>query len=175
MSTGPEASFRAELIALLPQLRAFARFLARDPAAADDLVQETTMRALAAWRQYEPGTNMRAWLFAIQRNLFRQGLRRRRPQAEAEQERSAPPGQDAHMAMGELDRALRRLPPAQREAILLVGAQGFSYEEAAAICATAVGTMKARVSRARSALARALDRTDGFTPNGFTPNGLTNT
>ncbi|TQF82232.1 sigma-70 family RNA polymerase sigma factor [Elioraea sp. Yellowstone] len=158
-----EAAFRAELIALLPQLRAFARFLARDRAEAEDLVQETTLRALAAWGQYQPGTNLRAWLFAIQRNLFRQGLRRRRPQGEPAEERGAPPGQDAHMAMGELARALRRLPPAQREAILLVGAQGFSYEEAAAICATAVGTMKARVSRARSALARALGRPDTFT------------
>lgn len=151
-----EAAFRAELMGLLPQLRAFARFLARDLAEADDLVQETTLRALAAWQQFRPGTNLRAWLFAIQRNLFRQGLRRRRPEGEPAGERAAPPGQHAHLEMGELDRALRRLPPAQREAILLVGAQGFSYEEAAAICETAVGTMKARVSRARSALARLL-------------------
>jgi RNA polymerase sigma-70 factor (ECF subfamily) len=151
-----ESAFRGELIALLPELRAFARFLARDAAAADDLVQEAMLRALSAWRQFEPGTNLRAWLFTILRNLFRQSLRRRRPSAELPEDRGAPPGQDAHMAMGELDRALRELPPAQREAILLVGAQGFSYEEAARICDTATGTMKARVSRARAALARQL-------------------
>lgn len=155
-----EPAFRAELIGLLPQLRAFARFLARDAAAADDLVQETTLRALAAWRQFAPGTNLRAWLFTIQRNLFRQGLRRRRASDEAAPEQGTPPGQEAHMAMGELDRALRRLPPAQREAILLVGAQGFSYEDAAMICGTATGTMKARVSRARTALALMLGRGD---------------
>lgn len=155
-----EPAFRAELIGLLPQLRAFARFLARDAAAADDLVQETTLRALAAWRQFAPGTNLRAWLFTIQRNLFRQGLRRQRASDEAAPEQGTPPGQEAHMAMGELDRALRRLPPAQREAILLVGAQGFSYEDAAMICGTATGTMKARVSRARTALALMLGRGD---------------
>lgn len=156
-----EAAFRAELIALLPQLRAFARFLARDTAAADDLVQETTLRALAAWRQFEPGTNLRAWLFTIQRNLLRQGLRRQRTSDQLPPDRSTPPGQEAHMAMGELDRALRRLPPAQREAILLVGAQGFSYEDAAMICGSTTGTMKARVSRARAALARMLGRPEG--------------
>lgn len=160
-----ESAFRADLIGLLPELRAFARFLARDLAEADDLVQETTLRALAAWQQFQPGTNLRAWLFAIQRNLFRQGLRRRRPDGEPAAERGTPPGQDAHMAMGELDRALRRLPPAQREAILLVGAQGFSYEEAAAICDTAVGTMKARVSRARTALAQMLGQPEATDTN----------
>lgn len=157
MSADPrESAFRDELIALLPELRAFARFLARDAAAADDLVQDAMLRALSAWRQFEPGTNQRAWVFTILRNLFRQSLRRRRPSGELPTDRGAPPGQDAHMAMGELDRALRELPPAQREAILLVGAQGFSYEEAARICDTATGTMKARVSRARVALARQL-------------------
>ncbi len=160
-----EAAFRAELIGLLPQLRAFARFLARDAVAADDLVQETTLRALAAWRQFEPGTNLRAWLFTIQRNLFRQGLRSPRPSDEMPPEQGAPPGQEAHIAMGELDRALRHLPPAQREAILLVGAQGFSYEDAAMICGTAAGTMKARVSRARAALARMLGPRDGMITN----------
>ncbi|WP_439577942.1 sigma-70 family RNA polymerase sigma factor [Elioraea sp.] len=161
----PEAAFRTELIGLLPQLRAFARFLARDPAAADDLVQEATLRALSAWRQYQPGTNLRAWLFTIQRNLFRQGLRRQRTTDEMPAEHGTPPGQEAHMAMGELDRALRRLPPSQREAILLVGAQGFSYEDAAMICGTATGTMKARVSRARTALAAMLGRPDGSITN----------
>lgn len=156
-----EAAFRAELIGLLPELRAFARFLARDAAAADDLVQEATLRALAAWRQFEPGSNLRAWLFTIQRNLFRQGFRRPRTSHELAPEQGAPPGQEAHLAMGELDRALRRLPPAQREAILLVGAQGFSYEDAALICGTATGTMKARVSRARATLARLLGRSGG--------------
>jgi RNA polymerase sigma-70 factor (ECF subfamily) len=164
-SDGGEAAFRAELIGLLPQLRAFARFLARDAAAADDLVQETTLRALAAWRQFESGTNLRAWLFTIQRNLFRQTLRRPRTSDAMPPEQGAPPGQEAHMAMGELDRALRCLPPAQREAILLVGAQGFSYEDAAMICGTAVGTMKARVSRARTALARRLGRTGDTSTN----------
>ncbi|NHO33055.1 sigma-70 family RNA polymerase sigma factor [Acetobacter sp. LMG 1636] len=158
--------FRDEIVGLLPELRAFARFLSRDRARADDLVQEAIMRALAARAQFDPATNLKAWVFTILRNLFyEQGRRRKREQIVLEEYSSdaaigSSPSADSYQ-LSDLDRMLWQLSPLLREALMLVGAQGMSYEEAAAICGIAVGTMKARVSRARAALVALRDSETG--------------
>jgi RNA polymerase sigma-70 factor (ECF subfamily) len=146
---------------LLPDLRGFARFLTRDAAAADDLVQDTLVRALAAREQFQPDSNLKAWLFAIQRNAFYEQARRRRRETRVMNERLPDPDSTAPDAalrgeISDLQRMLFTLPPLLREALVLVGAQELSYEQAAAVCGVPVGTVKARVSRARSQLARTL-------------------
>lgn len=154
-----QADLRRQLAALLPDLRAFARFLARERGEADDLVQDTVVRALAAASQFQPGTNLKAWLFTILRNLFYEQARRRRREDAALRQRFAEeelddPHRVSRAEIADLARLLWRLPPLLREALVLVGAQELSHEEAAAICGVPVGTMKARVSRGRSQLAR---------------------
>jgi RNA polymerase sigma-70 factor (ECF subfamily) len=150
------------MLLLLPQLRAYARFLTRHTHEADDLVQEAVMRALGALAQYQRGTSLRAWMFTIVRNVFFEQNRRRNTeraalaQSELAETSEAPP-QTGHMDLADLARHLFALPPLLREALVLVGAQGLSYEEAAAICSVPVGTMKARVSRGRGLLARHMD------------------
>lgn len=143
---------------LLPDMRAFARFLARDAALADDLVQEAVLRALRAESQWDPQTSLRAWLFHILRNIFLEQRRRhgteRRALERLPEPDAPPPAQEARAAVTELARALDGLPLILREALILVGAHGLSSEEAAVICAVPVGTLKARVSRARAMLAR---------------------
>ena len=156
-----EADLRRQIAALLPDLRAFARFLARDRAAADDVVQDAVVRALAASRQFQPGTNLKAWLFAILRNVFYEQARRRKRETAVlhdrfEQAEAADPVQDARSDLTDLQRLLWRLPPLLREALILMGAQELSHEEAAAVCNVPVGTMKARLSRGRAALAAAM-------------------
>ena len=152
---------RRQMLAILPDLRAFARFLVRDPVAADDLVQDTVVRGLGALSQFRPGTNLKAWLFTILRNLFFEQSRRRRREAAAltahwPTDEMARPEQDDATQIRDLHRKLWSLPPLLREALVLVGAQELSYEEAAAICGVPVGTMKARVSRARVQLTHIL-------------------
>lgn len=152
---------RARLGALLPDLRAFARFLARDTAQADDLVQEAILRALRAEAQWDPATSLRAWMFHILRNVFLEGIRRRGTERRALERMPAPDEpppseQEARHAVSDLERALEKLPLPQREALILVGAHGLSHEEAAAVCNVPVGTVKARVARARAALARGM-------------------
>jgi RNA polymerase sigma-70 factor (ECF subfamily) len=159
---GPHGEFRGAILAVVPELRAFARFLADDADLADDLVQETIVKALAAQAQFAAGTNMRAWLFTILRNHFFSLHRRRRPQvpladAEGTLAGSVAPAQEGCVAAAELARALAALPAEQREALTLVAASGLSYAEAAQRCGCAVGTMKSRVSRARVELRRVLD------------------
>ena len=159
-----EAGLRREIAALLPDLRAFARFLARDRAAADDLVQDTVVRALAALDQFTPGTNLKAWLFTIQRNAFYEGVRRRRREDAAMRGRVAEteagaPQQLARSEISDLQQVIWTLPPLLREALILVAAQELTHEEAAAICGVPVGTMKARLSRARGLLSRTMPRT----------------
>lgn len=155
------AAVRQGLAGLLPDLRAFARFLARDRVQADDLVQDTVVRALAAADQFQPGTNLKAWLFTILRNAFFEQARRRRRESQALRahleagEAAEPPVSRADIS--DLQRAIWNLPPLLREALVLVGAQGLSYEEAADVAGAPVGTMKARVSRARARLARAVE------------------
>ncbi len=157
-------SFRAGLLATIPSLRGYARGLTRSLQGADDLVQETVMRALAAEAQWQPGTELRAWLFTILRHAWLGGLRRAARQRRADE--AAPPpqvqaeAQTGHEALRRLDLAMARLPPTQREALLLVAAQGMSMAEAAAICGVAEGSMKARVSRGRAALRTMLGQGD---------------
>ncbi len=155
-----------QMTALLPHLRAFGRFLTRDPTAADDLVQDTVVRALAAQASFQPGTNLKAWLFTIERNAFYEQARRRRRETRVLSEHLPevePHAPEAHRRgeLSDLSRLLWTLPPLLREALVLVGAQELSHEEAAAICGVPIGTMKARVSRARGQLARSVENSAG--------------
>jgi RNA polymerase sigma factor (sigma-70 family) len=149
---------RQEMLALLPDLRAFARFLVRDRVAADDLVQDTVVRALTALPQFQRGTNLKAWLFTILRNHFFEQSRRRRRELQAlsagfPAEEAERPLQSDPAELRALSRLLWQLPPLLRESLVLVGAQELTHDEAARICGVPVGTMKARVSRARTQLA----------------------
>ncbi len=151
-------SLRDAMLAAVPSLRAFAISLSGNIDRADDLVQETLLRAIANIDSFQPGTNMSAWMFTILRNLFRSEYRKRRREVEdtdgsyAESLKSHPE-QNSRLEFQEFRAALAKLPPDQREALILVGASGFSYEEAASICDCAVGTIKSRVNRARTRLA----------------------
>jgi len=173
MSLAP--SLREAMLGVVPSLRAFAMSLCGNVDRADDLVQETLLRAIANIASFEPGTNMSAWLFTILRNLFRSEYRKRRREVEDGSGRYADtlrshPEQPGRVEFEELRAALAKLPPDQREALILVGASGFSYEEAAAICDCAVGTIKSRVNRARTRLAEQLsiDSADDFGPDRMT-------
>jgi RNA polymerase sigma-70 factor, ECF subfamily len=156
-----DPSVREAVLAAVPNLRAFAISLSGNVDRADDLVQETLLRALANIDSFQRGTNMSAWLFTILRNLFRSEYRKRRREVEdadgsyAERLKSQPE-QTGRVEFTEFRSALAQLPADQREALILVGASGFSYEEAAEICGCAVGTIKSRVNRARSRLAELL-------------------
>lgn len=159
----PEPDLRRQIAVLLPDMRAFARFLARDRVLADDLVQDTVVRALAALDQFQAGTNLKAWLFTILRNgFYEQGRRRKREvaalQARFEPSETADPEQHAKTDVSDLQHLLFKLPPLLREALILVGAQELSHEEAARICNVPVGTMKARLSRGRTALAALMEQ-----------------
>src|SRR5436309_4688128 len=155
--TAPD-DVRGAMLAAVPNLRAFAVSLCGDVDRANDLVQETLLRAWSHLESFEPGTNMSAWLFTILRNHFRTEYRKRRREVEDvdggyAERLTAPEAQTGHIEFGELRKALLQLPPDQREALILIGASGFSYEEAAHICDCAVGTIKSRVNRARAKLA----------------------
>ncbi len=159
MSSNPSHSL---ILAAVPHLRAFAISLTGDVVRADDLVQETLARALSSLDRFEPGTNMRAWLFTILRNLFHTEHRKRRREVEdvdgAISGRVAVlPEQEFRLHMGDLQAALAQLSAQQREALLLIAAQGMSYEETAVICGTNVGTIKSRVNRARSRLLKVMN------------------
>jgi RNA polymerase sigma-70 factor, ECF subfamily len=150
-------TFKRELLATLPSLRAFAVSLSGKHDKADDLVQDTMMKAWAKQTSFEMGTNIKAWLFTILRNEFYSQMRKRGREVQDSEgvftERMAVhPSQYGVMDLADFKKALDSLPDDQREAIVLIGASGFSYEEAAAICDCAVGTMKSRVSRARTRL-----------------------
>jgi RNA polymerase sigma-70 factor (ECF subfamily) len=152
-----DPEFKDQLASVIPHLRAFGRSLSGSRDLADDLVQETLLKAWAARKRFQAGTNMRAWTFIILRNLFLSQMRRARFKGEwddvtASKILAAPASQDRHIELGDMQRALMHLPQPQREALILVGAGGFAYEEAAEICRCAVGTVKSRVSRARRAL-----------------------
>ncbi len=157
-----DKAFRGELVALIPHLRAFARSLTGEPTSADDLAQDTMMKAWDARASFEMGTNMKAWTFMILRNQFYSEKRRSWRQSQLDQEAAertlmAVDDPSSPVALNELRLGLAMLPSEQRESLVLVGAGGFSYEEAAAICECAVGTVKSRVSRARRALQAILD------------------
>jgi RNA polymerase sigma-70 factor, ECF subfamily len=156
-----DPSLRDAMLASIPSMRAFAISLTNNIDQADDLVQETIEKALRNIGRFEPGTNMNAWLFTILRNAFYSHYRKRRNEVEdpdgtyAERLR-APPEQQAKLDHQDLQAALAKLPVDQREALILVGAQGLSYDEVADICGVPVGTIKSRVNRARVRLAKLL-------------------
>jgi len=162
--TAPVA-FKAELIELLPSLRAFARSLAHNAAQADDLVQDTLVKALANVDRFEQGTNLRAWLFTILRNHYYSQLRKSKREIEDADGRHAAriavrPEQDGTVDLEDFKVAFAQLAPDHREVLSLVGASGCSYEEAAQICGCAVGTIKSRVNRARRKLSDLLGLED---------------
>ena len=159
---GSQADFKRELTAVIPHLRAFARGLCGKADMADDLVQEAMLKAWAARDRFEPGTSMRAWTFVILRNAYLTEMRRNRFRGEydedlAERILTQPSEQEDPIHLADLHRALLTLPAERREALLLVGAGGFSYEEAAEICGCAVGTIKSRVGRARATLTKMIE------------------
>ena len=168
-------SLRDDILSSVPSLRAFAISLCGNADRADDLVQETLLRALANIDSFQPGSNLPAWLFTILRNLFRSDYRKRRREVEDAEGNYAKtlktqPSQSAHLEFEEFRAALDKLPQDQREALILIGASGFSYEEAAEICGCAVGTIKSRVNRARTRLANLLHIEN---PNDFGPDRAT--
>ena len=157
LDASEEKIFKRDLVALIPHLRAFARTLCGDAAAADDLAQDAVMKAWDARSSFQMGTNMKAWTFMILRNQFYSEKRRSWRQSQLDQEAAertlvATDDPASPIALDEMRLALGMLPSEQREALILVGAGGFAYEEAADICGCAVGTVKSRVSRARRAL-----------------------
>lgn len=169
---GASSDFKRDLLALLPALRAFAVSLCGRHDQADDLLQNTILKAWSNQESFTPGTNMKAWLFRILRNDFYSTLRTsRRELQDRDGQLSARlaihPDQHAALDLQDFRRALDTLPDDQREAIVLVGASGFSYEEAADICGCAIGTLKSRVNRSRSRLREllALAEDDDFGPD----------
>ena len=160
------SAFKDGIMELLPGLRAYAISLVRNTEQADDLVQETILRAWHKQHSFQPGTNLNAWLFTILRNQFHSQYRKKKREVEdvdgiyASQLKTAPE-QFHKLEMLDLSAALQRLPADQREALLFVAAEGLSYEEAAEICETAVGTIKSRVNRARTRLAELMGYTKG--------------
>lgn len=153
-----EDTFRDDLVGLIPHMRAFSRSLTGNAAQADDLAQEALAKAWDKRSSFEPGTNLKAWVFMIVRNQFFSDKRRSwrsqplDPEV-AERTLVAVTNPIATLELDEVRRAMMRLPDDQREALILIGAGGLSYEEAAEICGAAVGTIKSRVSRARDRLA----------------------
>jgi RNA polymerase sigma-70 factor (ECF subfamily) len=154
----PEDDFKADLVALIPQMRAFARTLCGDRTQAEDLAQDTLLRAWNSRGSFQAGTNLKAWTFMILRNQFYSDKRRSwrstplDPET-AERTLVATTNPIATLELDEVRRALAMLPDDQREALIMIGAGGLSYEEVSEICGVAVGTIKSRVSRARDRLA----------------------
>ena len=155
-------SWRDDVVALIPSLRAFAWSLSHNASDADDLVQEALIKAWSHREKFEPGTNLRAWLFTILRNTYYTAVVRRRREVRDEDDQYAraltsAPTQEWGLAIRALQAALDQLPAEHREALILVGAAGLSYEEAAEICGCALGTIKSRVNRARIRLLKVMD------------------
>jgi len=152
-----DTDWRDDVVGMIPALRAFAWSLSHNGSDADDLVQDTLIKAWTNRDKYESGTNLRAWLFTILRNTYYTQISRRRREVRDETGEYAStlksaPTQDWTIAMRDLQSALAELPSEHREALILVGAAGLSYEEAAEICGCALGTIKSRVNRARAKL-----------------------
>jgi RNA polymerase sigma-70 factor, ECF subfamily len=150
-----------EIVTHLKPMRAFALSLTRDISRADDLVQDTVVKAWTNIDKFQPGTNMRAWLFTILRNTFYSERRKaRREVSDSEgvltEQIAEKPSHDGRLALADFRRAFEKLPDEQREALILVGAEGFSYEDAAGMCGCAVGTIKSRANRGRRKLAEIL-------------------
>ncbi|MEL6620105.1 MAG: RNA polymerase sigma factor [Pseudomonadota bacterium] len=166
---------REDLADHIGPMRAFAVSLCRDPNTADDLVQDALIKAWSNIDSFEPGSNMRAWLFTIVRNTY-YSLHRKRKREVQDVDGihagmlSQKPDHDGRLAMRDFSVAFRQLTDEQREALVLVGAGGFSYEEAAKTCGVAVGTIKSRVNRGRAHLVRLMESGDG---DGLLPDDMT--
>lgn len=154
--------FRDQLVALIPSLRSFARGLCGWRDMADDMVQDAMLRGWAARASFNPGTNFRAWMFMILRNQFYTTLRKDKRMTSwdpevAERVLVEAPNQEDAINVADVARALQKLPAEQREVLLLIGANGATYEEAAEIVGCAIGTIKSRLARGRKALAQVID------------------
>ena len=157
-----DREFKRLMTSSIPALRAYARNLCRDEHVADDLVQDTMVKAWAARERFAEGTNFKAWTYTILRNQFLSQMRRKRftgeyDEAVAEIVLRAPADQDRRLHVEDVERAMARLPEAQRQALLLVGAEELTYEEVAAVTDVPLGTVKSRVARGRTALAKLVE------------------
>jgi RNA polymerase sigma-70 factor, ECF subfamily len=176
-----DAQWRDQVVAMIPALRAFAWSVSRNGSDADDLVQETLIKAWSHRTKFEAGTNLRAWLFTILRNTYYTAIVRRRREVRDEDDLHAKalvsePTQEWGLTMRALQAALNKLPLEHREALILVGAAGLSYEETARICGCALGTVKSRVNRARSRLLKLMDmESPSQTTRSLRPYGINNT
>jgi len=160
-----DREFKRLLTDAIPGLRAFARNLARDETMADDLVQETMLRAWTARERFQAGTSFKAWTYTILRNQFLSRMRRNRFAGDWDDEAaetllSARPDQDRRLHVEDVERAMAKLPAAQREALLLVGAEDLTYEEVAVVTNVPLGTVKSRVARGRAMLSRLVEGGD---------------
>ena len=167
-ATAPAARARADrlfkglMTAAIPALRSYARNLCRDEHLADDLVQDTMVKAWAARERFAEGTNFKAWTYTILRNQFLSQMRRKRftgdyDESVAEIVLRTPADQDRRLHVEDVQRAMAQLPAAQREALMLVGAEELTYEEVAAVTDVPLGTVKSRVARGRTALAKLVE------------------
>ena len=157
-----DQQFRDQLVALIPALRTFARGLCGWRDMADDMAQDALVRGWAARDSFTPGTNFRAWMFMILRNQFYTTIRKNRRMTSwdpevAERLLVEGPAQQHHIHLADVSKALQQLPPEQREVLLMIGANGLSYEEAAEVIGCAIGTVKSRLARGRKALAAVID------------------
>jgi RNA polymerase sigma-70 factor (ECF subfamily) len=155
---------RSEFVTLIPALRAFARTLSRDGSEADDLVQETLMKGIANINRFQPGTNLKAWLFTIMRNTFYTRIKRANREGPglldcASSRPAIAASQEWSLRSQEMARAIDALPDDQRQVVVLIGVLGTSYDDAASICGCAIGTIKSRLSRARNRLLETLGET----------------
>ena len=165
-----DSEFKSQMVALVPSLRAFARSLCGNPDMADDLAQEAMARAWKARASFTMGTNFRAWMFMILRNIFYTTIRKNSRMTSwdpeiAERVLIEPATQHVGIELNDVQKALNKLPPVQREMLMLVAAEGVSYEEAATIAGCAIGTVKSRVARARAALLLLLEGRDIDNPD----------
>ncbi len=174
MSVGAKSSMQDDLAAVVPNLRAFARSLCGNPHQADDLVQETLVKAWKNQSSFAEGSNLKAWLFTILRNTYLSERRKRKHEVEDQdgmlaEQLSVHGAQSGHMDMIDFSKAFAKLPDDQKEALILIGAEGFSYEEAALMCGCAIGTIKSRVNRARGKLCEymGVDGAADFGPEAF--------
>ncbi|WP_380872377.1 DNA-directed RNA polymerase sigma-70 factor [Sphingomonas sp. DBB INV C78] len=170
-----DGEFKADLTSVIPDLRAFARSMSGDRALADDLVQDTLLKAWAARRSYESRRQFKSWIFTILRNSFLSQMRRKRFVGEwndlaAEIALARPASQERVIELQDVYRALQQLPATQREAIVLIGAGGLSYEEAAEVINVCLGTVKSRLTRARKALEEILASGRFSSPRSFKEN-----
>jgi RNA polymerase sigma factor (sigma-70 family) len=171
---GPAADFQDGILAVIPKLHAYAITLAGSVDRADDLVQETILRAWEKHALFAAGTNLNAWLYSILRNTYYSEHRRRAREVEDgdgsySARLASPAEQPGQLDLQDLQSALERIPIEQRELLLLVGAEGLSYEEAAAVCGCAIGTIKSRLNRARHRVAELL----GYTTQDLSADAIT--